>query len=406
MAQVTLNTGNETFERRELRTQFRRLLAKSWGDERIRQYADGHADCGAELARSLRDDMALHALTIPVDQGGLGGGCVEAAIAAEELGAAMAPSRLLATTMVAHLLSAARGSELAELLPRIADGVPGTLLWSGDDAVWDVRQAPTATVSGRAVHGTFAFVPELENSGLLLVPVRDGERYGIAVAGPGNDAPGIQIRPMRVLDVFRPLTTVSVSLEDVEHVSWTEPGPLFSQTLAAGAIVLAAEMIGASRACLERMAIYAQQRHQFGRPIGTFQALKHRIVDVLVSLEASRALTYRAAGRFDDMVAGNADAAEGITSARMAKAAAGDTLRKASKECLQVHGGIGFTWENPLHFYLKRWASSARLLGSPNQLRALVYRSVIGAGKDTAAKDAAFEQLGDFGLEHVVETHR
>jgi alkylation response protein AidB-like acyl-CoA dehydrogenase len=381
LTQVVLGSGNETDERKELRSQLRRLLAKYWDDEHIRAYADGDTADGLKLMSVLQDDMALNALMAPEEYGGVGGGCVEMVIAMEELGAAMVPSRLLAATMASRLLVACRNRRLGEILRRaLATGSPSAVLWPGDDATWDVRQISTAVVNERAVRGSFRFVPEIDHSSLLLCPATKGGQYGLAVLGAPVRDEGLKMRGLRSPDLFRPLRMVTVSLEDCEWVGLAEPTGIFAEMVAAGAVVLAAEMIGSARGCLERMGSYAQQRHQFGKPIGTFQALKHRIVDALVAWEAARAVTYRAAARFDAPTDGNREATECVRQARMAKAAASDALRMASKECIQVHGGIGFTWENPVHFYLKRWATSARLFGSANQLRLRVYQDAVGGG--------------------------
>lgn len=390
---IGTNSATDTPERKELRNQFRRLLGESWSDEHVRQHADGNTADGLRLHTLLQEDMGLSALTTPDRHGGLGGGMVEAAIAAEELGAAVAPSRLFAATMAARLLVGSRDSSLARLWERaLAEGTPVALLWPGNDPTWDVRRIEAATVRGRTLRGGFDFVPELAGAELLLCPaVRDGQS-GLAIVRPNTGDGAVQVRPLRALDPFRPLGNVTLSAQDCEWVAIPHAVELFTETLAAGAVVLAAEMVGAARAGLERMVTYAQQRTQFGKTIGSFQALKHRMVDVLVAWEAARALTYRAADQFDEADRGaSAESSEHVPLARMAKAAASDALRISSKESIQVHGGIGFTWENPVHFYLKRWASSARLFGAPNQLRALVYQSAVGA---TATPDVPLDDLG------------
>jgi alkylation response protein AidB-like acyl-CoA dehydrogenase len=398
MMQLEINSATETAERKELRSNFRRLLARSWSDEHVRERADGKLDNGEALRSALRDGMGLYALTVPEEHGGLGGGLVEAAIAAEELGAAMAPSRLLTATMMARLLMSSRDRSLAGLLERtVADNLPGAVLWPGDDATWDVTQISAAAVTGSVVQGTFAFVPEVDRSGFLLCPAAKQGRIGLAVLEPPLTA-GVEIRNLRPLDLYRPLDDITLAA-GCEWFDLAAPVPVFTETVAAGSIVLAAEMIGGARACLERMVTYAQQRRQFGKPIGTFQALKHRMVDVLVAWEAARALTYRAAAQFDDAVSRGQAAAENVSMVRMAKSAASDALRIASAECIQVHGGIGFTWENPVHLYLKRWATSARLFGSPDQHRLLVYRSANAAPGDThSGPPTAARQLGELAL--------
>jgi alkylation response protein AidB-like acyl-CoA dehydrogenase len=375
----TMADKDEAPERRELRSQLRRLLGNCWSDEHVRQYADGDPAVATRLATVLSDEMCLHALTAPESLGGLGAGCIEAAIVAEELGAAMAPSRILATTMVSQLLAAGRQPSLAGLLEQVTSGQAlATLAWPGDDATWDVRRIGAPAVQDHVLAGTFGFVAEFDASALLLCPALHGGQYGIAALGPSSGQAGLTARAARPLDVFRPLHDISVSGTTAQWMAVASPDA-FTGAIAAGAIVLSAEMTGAARACIERMVTYSKQRQQFGKQIGTFQSLKHRMVDVLVEWEAARALTYRAASQLDAAAARDDAGTDWIAMARMAKSAASDALRLAAKECIHVHGAIGITWESALHFYLKRWASSARLFGSPDQHRALVYQDAVAS---------------------------
>ena len=227
--------------------------------------------------------------------------------------------------------------------------------------------------------GECSFVPEAEEAAVFLVPASRGSERGFAVIRRRGDPSGMEVAPVPSPDLFRPLSHVVLSGQACEFVPVA--GSAYTGTIALASIVLAAEMVGGTRACLDRTVDYTSTRKQFGQPIATFQAVKHRIADVLVALEASRALTYRAAERAAKVAVRLPDDPEYLTLARMAKAAASDAFQLAAKECVQLHGGIGFTWENPAHLYLKKWMSSSRLYGQPYELRRQVYLDAV-AGVD------------------------
>jgi alkylation response protein AidB-like acyl-CoA dehydrogenase len=365
-------------EREQLRTQLRRLLERNWGDQQRREYANGNKEPGLHAFSMLQDNMALNAMLVPEELGGLGGGCIEAAIAAEELGAALIPSNLLGSTMTTYLLSVTGGAVAEEVVTELTGkGAQSALLWPGTGARWTIDEIDVAVTDGSSVRGHCSFVPEAEEAVVLLVPARRGGETGFAVVRRDADPGGIEVAPVASPDLFRPLSEVTLSGRACEFVP--AAGRAYTGTMALAAIVLAAEMVGGTRACLDRTVDYTSTRKQFGQPIATFQAVKHRIADVLVALEASRALTYRAAERAAKVAALAPDDPDYLTLARMAKAAASDAFQLAAKECVQLHGGIGFTWENPAHLYLKKWLSSSRLYGQPYELRRQVYLDALAA---------------------------
>jgi alkylation response protein AidB-like acyl-CoA dehydrogenase len=367
-------------EREELRHQLRRLAERYWGDQRIREFGDGGTAETRQALDVLERDMGLSGMLVPEEYGGLGGGAVEAAIAAEELGAAMIPSNLLGACTAAALLEYAPESLRRDVLPLVVGRGSRTAVgWPGDDHTWSVWEAGLMRLVGGSISGTAAYVPEAEGATVLILPVVAGERVGVAVVGEGRE--GLVVSPVTSPDVTRLVATLSGSVPAEGFVPLAEGAVGFALTIGLASVVLAAEMVGASRSCLERTVEYTKSRKAFGRPIATFQVLKHRIVDVLVALEAARAITDRAAREIDDQrAAGVADERELrslLSLARMAKARASDALQLASHECIQMHGGIGFTWDNPAHFYLKKWASSSRLYGQPDELRLHIYQDAI-----------------------------
>jgi alkylation response protein AidB-like acyl-CoA dehydrogenase len=309
-------------------------------------------------------------------------------IAAEELGAALIPSNLLGSSMTTYLLSVAGGPVAREVLLELTGkGAQSALLWPGTGARWTIDEIDVAVVEGSTVSGTCSFVPDAEEAAVFLVPARRGGEAGFAVARRDGDPSGMEVSPIASPDLFRPLSHVTLSGQACEFVP--AAGRAYTGTMALASLVLAAEMVGGTRACLDRTVDYTSARKQFGQPIATFQAVKHRIADLLVALEASRALTYRAAERAAKVAVLAPDDPDYLTLARMAKAAASDAFQLAAKECVQLHGGIGFTWENPAHLYLKKWMSSSRLYGQPYELRRQVYL-------DALADRGALPGSGDY----------
>lgn len=365
-------TAIDSEEREELRSQLRRLLERNWGDQQMREYADGNKEAGLHAFSILQDSMALNGMMVPEEQGGLGGGCVEAVIVAEELGAALIPSNLLGSAMSTYLLSLARAPLAEELLVELTEkGGKGTFVWPGSGARWTIDEIAVGIVEGSTVSGEFPFVPEADEGGVFLIPASRGGEVGFAAVRRDGNHSAIKISPVASPDVFRTLSTVVLSGQQCDFIPISPSA--YTGTIAMASIVLAAEMVGGARACLDRTVEYTGSRKQFGHPIATFQAVKHRLADVLVALESSKALTYRAAEHAAKVAATAPDDPNYLMLARMAKASASDTFRLAARECVQLHGGIGFTWDNPTHFYLKKWASSSRLYGQPYELRRQIY---------------------------------
>jgi alkylation response protein AidB-like acyl-CoA dehydrogenase len=377
MQTVSPSSRYESDERWELRSQIRRLLARNWGRREILRYADDPGSGFGPLA-ILKNDMALSAMLISEKGGGLGGGFVEVVVAAEELGAALAPSHLLGDIMTSVLLTGTEDPFGAELLRRIAqDNVAATVVWPGSDATWDVQRIETALSEGGKLSGTFGLVPEADAAAVLLIPTCKAGEYGVSIVDRGASPDGVHSTSIRAPDLFRSIARLDVGIEGAQFLALTDPTRAFALSVAAGSLVLAAEMLGGARSCLERTAEYSKQRNQFGKPIATYQAVKHRLVDMLVAWEAARAMTYRAADRFDCLDTGMSSVTECLALVRMAKASASDALETAARQSVQLHGAIGFTWENLTHFYLKRWGSSARLYGQPADLRAHLYEELV-----------------------------
>lgn len=393
-----------TEEQQEIRRTLRDLLAERAGPQENRAATDTPEGYDAELWARMSGTLGLAGLALPEEYGGVGCGPAELALACEETGRALAPSPLLSTAVLAAPLIAALGTpaQRAELLPRIADGsltcalaVPGGSLalalgLTGDNAAEDWSGGGRAGgVQARAVdggwrlYGEAAQVLDGHSAGLLLVAAHtggfarsrtllflvreDGRGAGEGGGAGGGDGagagtPGLVRTRRTTLDLTR--TQATVQLRDTAaELLGEEPADVLGALAATGraaAVMLAAEAVGVARAALDGTIAHVGSREQFGRPVGSFQAVKHRLADLYVQVEAARSLTYCAAR----------EPGPGPESGPLALAHALEALRATAGEGIQLHGGIGFTWEHEAHLYFKRAASDELLFGPARRLRA------------------------------------
>lgn len=372
---ATSSLPPEAGELTELRAQVRRLLGRHWTVEQRRAFAGGDVTQSVGAVELLEGDIGVNGLLVPEELGGSGAGCAEVVAVAEELGAALAPSGILGSSMATYAALQAADLGVSELLKASTRrDARSAFLWPGADARW-VGPPPAQVIEGR-LDGDVSQVPDVESDSVLVVPAKKGETTGLAWLGGGGGEARVSITAYPTPDVFRGLADVRIRDSPVEFFPVKAADKVWAGTVALGSLVLAAEMVGAGFECVESIVGYGQSRLQFGRPIVTFQAVKHRVTDALIELEAARALVYRAADRLPRPGA-PPPGPEVIDLARMAKAAASDALRRAALECIQLHGAIGFTWDHPAHLYLKRWATSSCLYGQPEDLRRLVYESAV-----------------------------
>jgi alkylation response protein AidB-like acyl-CoA dehydrogenase len=335
--------------------------------------AGGTADAAALQAHMT--ELGWPALAIPADAGGLGLGPIELGLLAEELGRAVAPGPLLATvTQYVPLVRAlATPDQAVALLAPVAEGtVSGTVAVaepSGgvDPATTTVTATPHG--DGWQLRGTKSFVVEPTPGGRVAVVAR--------VAGSkGDDGVGVfvvpvdvcTVTPLDVVDPSRVLATVALDgvTVDAAHTLGT-PGPATAaavrRALHTATVALALDAVGAAQQLFDVSLDYVKQREQFGVPVGSFQAIKHKFADLLVLLERARALGYYAT-----LTIAEDDAEQSLATA-MAKAAAGDVATRMAKEGIQLHGGIGYTWESDVHLYVRRLESDAILFGTAEHHR-------------------------------------
>ncbi|MGW1724961.1 acyl-CoA dehydrogenase family protein [Streptomyces sp. NPDC002306] len=390
-----------TAEQDDIRRTLRELLRRRCGPQEARAATDGPAGHDPLLWSALAARLGLPGLALPERYGGVGCPVTDLALACEETGRCLAPSPLLATAGLAAPLLLALGTEAqrAALLPRIAAGaltaalaVPGGCLatalgltgpnggdWAGGGRAGGV-QARRADGRWR-LYGQADQVLDGHSAGLLVVAAHTGgfARSRTRLFLVTGDASGLVRVRQTALDATRPLARIQLRDVDAELMGEGDEGaaPL-AALVAVGdsvAAVLACEAVGAADRALERTVEYVGRREQFGRPIGSFQAVQHRLADVYVQVQAARSAAYYAAWATAREPAGGAPSGGGSqeTGERaggLALAQALEALRTAAAEGIQLHGGIGFTWEHDAHLYFKRATGDELLFGPVHRLRA------------------------------------
>jgi alkylation response protein AidB-like acyl-CoA dehydrogenase len=348
----------------ELRAAVRALLADrcGWSDVLARTQTAETYDTG--LWRVLAAELGCAGLLIPESSGGAGASYREAAVVAEETGRAVAPVPFLGSAVAATAALLAAGDD--ELLTALAAGTSTAVLAVPFAAAAGARPEPTVRLgpgdSGYRLTGTVTGVADALPADVLLVPA-DGVPYGLYAVSAAEA--GVSVAPVVSLDMTRQLADLTLADVPGRRIA---SGPAAEQAvasaLAAGAAMLAAEQLGVAERCLEMTVAYLKERRQFGRQIGSFQALKHRVADLWVGVAQARAAARYAAAC---LAAGDPDTPVAIA---LAKAVCSDIAVRAAEECLQLHGGIGFTWEHPTHLYLKRAKSTSIGFGTADRHRA------------------------------------
>jgi len=350
-----------TEEQELLRDTARKFLDSQCPTKFVREMMATDAAVTEEFWRQLADNGWL-GITYPEGAGGSGLGLVDLVVLMEEIGRAVMPGPYLATVLLGGTAIAVAGSpeQRRDWLPRIAAGeVKATLAVTEPNARWDAAGI-TATArearGGFALSGTKMFVPDAHLADVLVVAARsrDGSTMedGVSLFLVPKDMPGLAIRRLPAVDETRKLCEVrfdnvavpTSALLGELHRGWA---PL-QQVIDRAAVALSAEMCGAAQRVLEMTVDYAKLRVAFGKPIGSYQGVKHKCADMLVEIENAKSLTYYAAWAVDE---NEADAPLAVS---MAKAAASDAGRKVCAAGIQLHGGIGMTWEHDLQLYLKR----------------------------------------------------
>jgi alkylation response protein AidB-like acyl-CoA dehydrogenase len=312
-------------------------------------------------------------LALPEDAGGSALGLVETAILQEELGRAACPSPYLPTVLAAMAIDRfGTAAQKSRWLPAVAGGsARATVALMERELDWsaDATHARAEERGGKIVlTGVKQFVPWAHVADVVLVPAIAGS--SVAVFAVETSAPGVQVTPLTSMDPGTRLCTVTLDGATVPAEARLPHSGTIDFLMQRGAVGAAAEMLGAARRCLDMAVDYAKVREQFGQPIGSFQAIRHRCAEMLLDVENSHAAVYYAAWSLQH---GAEDAA--LASA-VAKSYVSDASRKVCGDAIQVHGGIGFTWEYDLHLYFKRAKALEPMYGDADYHRELIVRQV------------------------------
>ena len=301
-------------------------------------------------------DLGLSGIGIPENAGGAGLGLVELAIIAEAAGAQVAALPMLGSLALCAQAIAAGGSadQQASHLPALLSG----------EAIAAYVHDAALKADGNGLTGEAGFVAHGASAGLFVVTSNAGVWLVSA------DAPGVTVTALTTMDQTRPFARVT--LDNAQGEPLSDPAAAIAAAHRAGFVTVAAEGLGVAQAALDRTVAYARERVQFGRAIGSFQAYKHRLADMVVEIEQARSAVYWAACAVDE------GADEAALAVHAAKSFAADTAFKCAGDMIQLHGGIGFTWEHDAHLYFKRARALQSMLGSGNWHREQVAAMILG----------------------------
>jgi alkylation response protein AidB-like acyl-CoA dehydrogenase len=329
------------------------------------------------LWRTLATDLGAAGLLIPEARGGAGASCREAAVVAEETGYAVAPVPYLGSSVVATAALLGSGDELLEGLASgevtaalaVPFGQPPPRTVQGGARPVGARtvlQEPGDPSTMMRLSGQVSGVADALTADVLLVPT-EGKPFGLCAVDAA--APGVTIAPVVSLDATRPLADLVFDRAPGRVVALNEDaGASVLAALTVGTAMLASEQLGVAQRCLDMTLAYVKERRQFARQVGSFQALKHRLADVWIAVTQARAAARYAAACLAE---GDRDIPIAVA---LAKAACGEAAVHAAQECVQLHGGIGFTWEHPAHLLLKRAKAGSIGFGTPDRHRAELAR--------------------------------
>jgi alkylation response protein AidB-like acyl-CoA dehydrogenase len=365
-----------TDEQEQFRSALRRFLNDKSPTTEVRRLMATPEGYNPAVWRQLSDELAVPGIQIPEQYGGAGFGMVELCIVTEELGRALFCGPYFSTSVLAAnaILNAGTDAQKASLLPDIASGARlATLAVTELSGNWDpagIEVVATPDAGGYRLDGVKSYVVDGHIADLLIVAARLPKtvgREGLGLFTLSAKASGVERRLLESMDPTRKLARIDFRGARSELLGNLDEGAkALTRTLDQAAIALANEMMGGAQAMLDSSVDYAKVRVQFGREIGSFQAIKHKCADMLLDVELAKSAAYYAAQ------ACAVNDPEWPALACLAKAAASETYLRSAAECIQIHGGIGFTWDNDTHLWFKRAKSSEVFLGQPNYHRELL----------------------------------
>jgi alkylation response protein AidB-like acyl-CoA dehydrogenase len=365
-------TGMEfSEEQEEFRLALRRFLEEKSPEAEVRRLMDTDDGYDKTVWAQMAGQLGLQGLTIPEEFGGSGYSYMELIVVMEELGRSLLCAPYLSTVAMAANLVLLAGDDEAkrDLLPGIADGSTiAACALAETDGRWDeqsVTLPATQGPSGWRLSGEKLYVLDGHIADVVLVSARTAA--GVSLFAVESEALGLSVTPLATMDQTRKQSRLTFEdaparLIGANGAAW----PAVATTLDLAVVALAAEQVGGAQRVLEMAVGYAKERVQFGRPIGSFQAIKHKCADMLLEVESAKSTAYQAGW------AAVNDTAAMPAAASLAKAYCSEAYLRAAAENIQIHGGIGFTWEHPAQLYFKRAKSSELLFGDPIYHRALL----------------------------------
>ncbi len=358
-------------EQEELRRSLRRFLDDKAPVGEVRRLMETDKGYDPAVWEQMGSQLGLQGLAIPEDLGGSGFGHVELTVVFEELGRSLACVPYFSTVALgANALLASGDDPVArELLPAIASGASvATLAYTEDSGRWDldgIALQASRRGDGWVLDGHKMFVIDGNSANVILVAARTPG--GVSMLAVDGDAPGLTRTPLATMDQTRKQARLEFSATPGRLVGPEGgAGPAVVRALQLAAVALAAEQVGGAQRCLDMAVDYAKSRIQFGRPIGSFQAIKHKCADMLLEVESAKSAAYYAGW----CAAESPEELPVVSS--LAKSYCSEAYFHAAAENIQIHGGIGFTWEHDAHLYFKRAKSSELILGDPSYHRELI----------------------------------
>jgi alkylation response protein AidB-like acyl-CoA dehydrogenase len=360
-------------EQEEFRATLRRFFEEKAPSAEVRRLMEASEGYDPGVWKQMAEELGLQGVHLPEACGGQGFGFLELGIVLEEMGRVLFPSPYFATVCLAAnaVLNAGSESQKRALLPGIAAGETlATLALCEESGGFDaagITLVATPDGGGYRLDGHKSFVIDGHIADCLVVAARRGGSEGtdgVTLVTVRSDDPGVVATPLETMDEIRKQARIEFSGARAELLGEEGGGwPPLSKTLDQANIMLAAEMLGGSQRCLEMAVDYAKVRMQFARPIGSFQAIKHKAAEMLLEVELAKSAGYWSWWVADQRGEQLAEAAS------LAKSVCTDTFLRAAGENIQIHGGIGFTWEHDAHLYLKRAKGSEILFGDATEHR-------------------------------------
>jgi alkylation response protein AidB-like acyl-CoA dehydrogenase len=346
-----------------LRDAVRSLLKKRSDSAAVRRAIAQPAGYDEALWQILCEQIGVAALSIPDEFGGVGAGVLETHLVLDELGRALTPTPLLGSAVLAArlLLSAGDTDACARLLPVIAEGGVVAVCWAGADGDWSTDPSAVTLAADGTLTGTACYVLDGDTAARLVVVASTPD--GPALVEEDPEQSGVNRRHTPTMDATRRLARVGFDRATGSRLVVADARSTLAEARDAALVAQTAEQAGATARLLELTVDYAKVRVQFGRPIGSFQAIKHRLADLHVLVEAARSASYAA-------VTGTI--APGVAAVYCAEA-----FFTVAAEAIQLHGGIAITWEHDAHLYFKRAHAGTQLFGTPSAHLARLTEAVL-----------------------------